>query len=310
MMPFAWGVAFALPPLAVLAQIPLFAGIGMIEGTSIALTTTVVALMLSGTLNAGMGAGFIAAWSETLETLLAAPSLWGLLRHRDKAERAPDPEHANGLLVILFAMSLAGTTLGIAAWSIKPELQAILAPMLVLTIFGACLFACLLGAIAEPRQRRLAPRVAQRVQAELLLGGKRYAGRLSDISVHGARFMAEDEVAQQVRALTGMLTLTGAAGATTLPVQLSRQTEADGRSAFGLAFTGRTVGEFATVVRLAHKTGDDYADLCDARAKPAGLTRLFAASGLRGVVAFFKKIAPPTRAEARWIPLHRRTRAH
>jgi len=185
-----------------------------------------------------------------------------------------------------------------------------LAPALVLTIFGACLFACLLGAIAKPRQRRLSPRVARRVEAELLLGGKHYAGRLADISVHGARFQTDEDVGPQIRALTGMLTLKGAAGATTLPVQLSRLTEADGRSAFGLSFTGRTVGEFATVVRLAHKTGDDYADLCDARAKPAGLTRLFAVSSLRGVAAFFKKISPPARREPRWVPIRRRTRAH
>ena len=45
-------------------------------------------------------------------------------------------------------------------------------------------------------------------------------------------------------------------------------------TAFGLAFTGRTVGEFATVVRLAHRSGDAYADICDARAKPMGVMKL------------------------------------
>jgi hypothetical protein len=145
----------------------------------------------------------------------------------------------------------------------------------------------------------------RRIEAELLLGGKRHPGRLTDISVHGARFVAEDLVQLSARALTGQLTLKTPTGETILPVQLSRQIEAGGRSAFGLSFTGRTVGEFATVVRLAHRSGDAYADLCDARAKPAGIARLFAASSWRGIWAFLRKLTPPTRSDAKWIPLRR-----
>lgn len=305
MLPFAWAIAFALPPLAVLLRIDLFGAIGMIEGAGVSLAATVVALALAGTLNAGMRDGFIAAWSEMLESLVSAPSLAALMGRRERAERVPDPEHANGLLVVLFAIALAGTTAGVAAWSLRPEYQPMLAPLLALTLFGACLFACLLGAIAEPRQRRLSPRVARRVDAELLLGGEKYVGRLADISVHGARFVADEMVELSARALTGQLTLKTAAGTATLPVQLSRQMEAAGRSAFGLSFTGRTVGEFATVVRLAHRTGDAYADLCDARAAPAGPARLFATATFRGLWAFLRKLTPPTRSDAKWIPIRR-----
>lgn len=305
LLPFAWAIAFALPPLAVLLRIDLFGGVGMIEGAAVSLGATVVALGLAGALNAGMRDGFIAAWSEMLESLISAPSLATLMGRRETAERVPDPEHANGLLVVLFAISLAGTTAGISAWFLRPEYQAMLAPSLALTLFGACLFACLLGALAEPRQRRLSPRVARRVEAELLLGGEKYVGRLADISVHGARFLADDAVELSARALTGQLTLKTSTGRTTLSVQLSRQTESGGRSAFGLSFTGRTVGEFATVVRLTHRSGDAYADLCDARATPAGFTRLLAASSWRGIWAFLRKLAPPTRGQAGWVPIRR-----
>jgi hypothetical protein len=147
--------------------------------------------------------------------------------------------------------------------------------------------------------------VSRRVEAELLLGGEKYVGRLADISVHGARVLADDAVELSARALTGQLTLKTPTGRTTLPVQLSRQTESGGRCAFGLSFTGRTVGEFATVVRLTHRTGDAYADLCDARAAPAGFARLFAASSWRGIWAFLRKIAPPTRSQAGWVPIRR-----
>jgi len=308
LMPFAWALAFALPPLAVLLRIELFGGIGMIEGAAVTLATTITALALAGTLNAGMRDNLIAGWSEMLESLLSAPSLASLMTRREKAERVPDPEHANGLLVVLFAIALAGTTAGVAGWYLRPEYQHMLAPLLGLTIFSACLFACLLGAIAEPRQRRLSPRMNRRVDAELLLGGETYTGRLADISVHGARFLAEEIVDMNARALTGQLTLKTPSGTTILPVQLSRQTTASGRSAFGLSFTGRTVGEFATVVRLAHRSGDAFADACDARAKPAGLARLFAASSWRGIWAFLRKLSPPTRDDSRWIPIRRPSR--
>ncbi len=305
-LPFAWAIAFALPPFALLMQIPLFSGIDRIEGAAVSLAASIIALTMAGTLNAGMRGGVIAVWSEMLESLLSAPSLFALFGRRiDAGKATPEPEHANGLLVILFAVSLAGTTAGVAAWFLKPELQAMLAPLLSLTIFDACLFACLLGAIAEPRQRRLSPRVSRRVEATLLLGGERYIGRLADISVHGARFLAEEIVDLQALALAGVLTVKNAQGEATLPVQLSRQLETSGRSAFGLSFTGRTVGEFATVVRLAHRSGDAYADLCDARAQPAGLARLVTALGLRGIWAFMRKLTPPTRAEAKWIPIRR-----
>jgi hypothetical protein len=304
LLPFAWAAAFAIPPLAVLLRIDLFGPIGILEGTAASLAALLTALTLAGTMNAGMRDNLIATWSEMLESLISAPSLFALMR-RDKADRIPDPEHANGLLVVLFAIALAGTTAGVSGWFLRPEYQHMLAPLLGLTLVGACLFACLLGAIAEPRQRRLAPRMARRVQAELLLGGEKYNGRLADISVHGARFLAEEIVDLGARALTGQLTLTTPAGKTTLPVQLSRQTESGGRSAFGLSFTGRTVGEFATVVRLAHRDGDAYADLCDARARPAGIARLFAASSWRGVFAFLRKLTPPSRSDAKWIPIRR-----
>jgi hypothetical protein len=200
-------------------------------------------------------------------------------------------------------LTLAGTTAGVAAWFLKPELHAIITPLLTLTIASACLFACLLGAIAEPRQRRLSPRVNRRVQAQLLLGGETYVGRLADISVHGARFLAEEVIDERVLALAGVLTIKTPQGESALPVQLSRQNETAGRSALGLSFTGRTVGEFATVVRLAHRSGDAYADLCDARARPAGAARLVTTLGLRGIWAFLRKLTPPTRGD--WIPIRR-----
>ncbi|MEQ1866953.1 MAG: PilZ domain-containing protein [Micropepsaceae bacterium] len=305
-LPFVWATAFALPPLALLLQIPLYGNVGIWDATAAALASLFVALAMTGALNAGMRGGVIAVWSEMLETLLSAPSLFTLYTRRaDTAKSIPEPEHANGLLVVLFAISLAGTTAGTAAWFVKPELWPVLTPLLALTLVGACAFACLLGAIAEPRQRRMSPRVTRRVSAHLLMGGEKFLGRLADISVHGARFIADECVELHARAMAGQLIITTPQGTTTLPVQLSRQTEAGGRSAFGLSFTGRTVGEFAAVVRLAHRSGDAYADMLDARAKPAGLTRLLTLSGLRGIWAFLRKLNPPTHAEAKWVPIKR-----
>jgi cellulose synthase (UDP-forming) len=307
LMPFAWSIAFAVPPLALLLSVPIFGNVEPVSATIVSLAAVITAIAMAGALNAGMRGRLIGAWSEVLESFLTAPSLMQIIFRRAKPERAPAPEHANGLLVVVFAIALAGTTLGVTAWFTKPELQGAIAPMLGLTLFTAALLACLLGAIAEPRQRRLAPRVKRRLSAELLIGGNTVVGRLADVSVHGAQFIANDTVDLPARALTGQLTLEGPQGKTTLPVQLSRQIEAYGRPAFGLSFTGRTVGEFATIVRLAHKTGDAYADLCDARAKRAGLTRLFTSLSWRGIFSLWRKVNPPP-AHATWIPLRRLSR--
>ena len=196
----------------------------------------VVALSLSGALHAGLGGGFIAMWSELLKSLLSMPGVIALLGgRRDGIAQKLNADHAASLLIVLFAIGLAGTTAGIAAWFMKPELQTQMAPQLAATLFSACVVALLLGAISEQRQRRMSPRVTRRFEAVLLLGGERYRGRLVDISVHGAQFVAESVIDASARAFAGKLTLTTESeDITELPVQLSRQTERDGCSAFGL----------------------------------------------------------------------------
>jgi hypothetical protein len=165
----------------------------------------------------------------------------------------------------------------------------------------------LLGAISEQRQRRLSPRVPRRFEAQLLLGGEQYRGMLADISVHGARFVADGVVDMSASALAGKLTLTAEDSVMELPVQLSRQIEDEGRSAFGLSFTGRTVGEFATVVRLAHRSASRFADLCDARAQPTGPARLFALLTLRGIGTLFSWAKPKPRPRQRLAPARKRS---
>jgi cellulose synthase (UDP-forming) len=301
LLPFAWAMLFAIPPLAVLLNVPLIAALTASEGILVSLGAFFTALMMAGTLNAGMRNLLIGMWSEQLESLLSAQSAMSMLRGRQTDESTPDVDSASNLLVVLFALLLAGTTASVAALYLKAAMHPALASAGALTIFSACFVACLLGAIAEPRQRRLSPRVNRRFQAELLLGGETFFGRLSDISVHGARFIADELVDLPARAFAGVITLNGPSGRSTLPVQLSRQTESAGRTAFGLAFTGRTVGEFATVVRLAHKSGDAYADICDARAKPMGVMKLLPILTLRGIGTFFSRLLVRRQPKAQFI---------
>ena len=306
--PFAWAVAIAIPPLAVLLRVPLITSASISEGVIASLGATIVALLMSGSLYAGIRSNIIAMWSEMLELFLSTPSLLTLMRGRDTGENALNIDRANNLLVILFALLLAGTTASVAALSLQPVYQNMASAAASVTIFTACFFACLLGAVAEPRQRRLSPRMSRRFHAELLLGGETFFGRLADISVHGARFIADELVDIPARAIAGVITLNSPNGKSILPVHLSRQSESSGRTAFGLSFTGRTVGEFATVVRLAHRSGDAYADLCDARAKPAGVMRLVPLLTLRGFVEFLRKLIAPGRSGAKHIPLKRNSK--
>ena len=302
--PFMWSALIAIPPIAVLLNIPILAGASSNDGILIALSGIIIALIMSGTVYSGFRSLLIGMWSEILETFLSAPSILLMMRGRDPAQTTPYVERADSLLITTFALLLAGTAASVTIYNFKPEIQSLLAAPAALTIFSACFVACLLGAIAEPRQRRLSPRINKRHHAELLLGGERFFGRLADVSVHGARFIADELVDLPARAMRGVITLEGPTGKSKLPVQLSRQTEASGRSAFGLSFTGRTVGEFATVVRLAHRSGDAYADLCDARAKPTSLLRLLPILTLRGLGDFFHRMIFRRKPSAEFVRLN------
>lgn len=291
-LPFAWTLKLAIPAIAVLLNVPLIAGQSATGSIAASLAALVLALMMSGTLFSGIRAPVVATWSEMLESFLGAPALVRVLLGREHPEGTPRIDRANGLLVVSFALLLAGTTMGVAGLGIAGTIHVPQATPAALTIVMAFMFACLIGAIAEPRQRRLSPRVNRRLQAELLLGGETFFGRLADISVHGARFVADEMVDLPARAIAGIITLESPTGRTTLPVQLSRHVDTGGRSAFGLSFTGRTVGEFATVVRLAHRSGDTYADICDARARPLGILRMSPRLALRGITAFLTGLIP------------------
>ncbi len=295
LLPFAWILRLAIPAIAVILNIPLIAGHTVAETIIASLAGVTLAMVMAGALFSGIRSPVIAIWSELLESFLTAPALVRLLRGYEDTAGPVHVDRASSLLVLSFALLLAGTTAGVIVLSIADAPNLPLAAPAALTIFMAFLFACLIGAVAEPRQRRLSPRVNRRLQAELLLGGETFFGRLADISVHGARFVADELVDLPARALAGIITLDSPAGRTTLPVQLSRQTETGGRSAFGLSFTGRTVGEFATVVRLAHRSGDAYADICDARARPAGLLKLSSRLVTRGMTAFLQGLLPRPR---------------
>jgi cellulose synthase (UDP-forming) len=298
-LPFAWTLKILIPAIAVLTSVPLISGDTAVGSIAVSVAGIVLALMMSGALFSGIRTPVIATWSEMLESFLSIPALVHMVRGRENPEGTPRIERANGLLILSFALLLAGTTMGVGSLGLAGPIEIPLATPAVLTIIMAFLFACVIGAIAEPRQRRLAPRINRRLQAELLLGGETFFGRLADISVHGARFIADELVDLPARALAGIITLDSPTGRTTLPVQLSRHVETGGRSAFGLSFTGRTVGEFATVVRLAHRSGDSYADICDARARPIGILRMSPSLALRGIFTFVRSIFQLRRTTSR-----------
>lgn len=283
LLPFAWLARIVIPALAVLLSLPLIGGEADATSILLVIIGLLLPLMLSGTLLSGLRTLHMGMWTEMLETALAVPALQRMMRGLDSASAMHAIDRANGLLIVMFALLLAGTTVGIVAVNVKGGAAAAHAGAAALTIFSAFAFACLIGAIAEPRQRRLSPRMNRRMQAGLLLGGETFFGRLADISVHGARFVADERIDMPARGLAGVIMLDGPAGRTELPVQLSRQIDAEGHSVFGLSFTGRTVGEFATVVRLAHRSGDAYLDLCDARAKPLALRWMSPLLALRGL---------------------------
>lgn len=107
-----------------------------------------------------------------------------------------------------------------------------------------------LGAVAERRERRTAPRAAAQVAARLILDGQPIDVTVQEMSINGARVTVPSDLKVAAR-MTGTLVFAENAGeaAVETPVAIVGRRSLDGRSSLGLRFFGQGAERFRLIAR-------------------------------------------------------------
>jgi hypothetical protein len=280
--PYAWFILLSVAPLAILSGARLWGG----EVSNFASygPLSVFALV-------GLSAAVLSGWRHSAAaTFMDMAVQLSLLRPMTAliAGRAPGSiRQAVIAPMILLALSLAAAGFGGAKLAAQPGLAMWLSPLLVLTALSLAISLGALGAIREPRQKRAAPRLPAFMDAELIVGARRLRGHLADISIQGARFVAEGVQNGGMPAVGGLIRVVGPHGPINLPVQLSRAAAEGEDTSFGLRFTGRQLIAFAQAVTLVYRSQERFAAARDARGRaPNGVFATLRAFG-NGVRALF-----------------------
>jgi PilZ domain len=287
--PFAWIALLAAAPLAVLTGSRLWGGpIDLFA--SLAPFAVLSALLVSALTQSGWRHSAAALFVDIAVQLKLAGPMLSLI-----SRTAPTIAARSAIVpTILAALSFAALGFGAAKLAAAPYYALWLGPLLALSALS--LFASLgaLGAIHEPRQKRAAPRLPTDMEAELVAGARRIPGRLADISIQGARFVAGDGKVLDVHAVGGLIRIVGPHGPINLPVQLSRAAPEAGHMTFGLRFTGRQLVAFANAVTLVYRTQERFARARDLRGRaPNGVMATLKAigNGVRALVTFKRAAA-------------------
>lgn len=287
--PYAWVILLTAPALAVLAGTALWGGPASLFLT-LAPFGVLATVMVSAVVQSGWRHSAAALFVDTAVSFTLVRPSFALI-----AGASPRIATQTVLLpTILTAVSLAALGFGCAKLAAQPSLWSFLAPLLTLCAIGLTLSLGAMGAIQEPKQKRAAPRLPTDMEAELVAGGRRITGRLADISIQGARFVADDTAPLDLSVVGGLIRIVGPHGPIHLPVQLSRAASETGHMTFGMRFTGRQLIAFANAVTLVYRTQERFAQARDLRGRaPNGALATLKAlgNGLRALVSFRRAAA-------------------
>lgn len=287
--PFALIAVLIAPPLAVLSGVRLWGG-PLDLFASLAPLAVLSTMMVSAAAQSGWRHSAAALFIDiAVQFKLARPVLTLI------AGGTPQISVKTSLLPSgIAAIALAALGLGAAKLAANPGLAAWIAPLLLLCAVAIAAALGALGAIREPRQKRAAPRLPADMDAELIAGGRRIPGRLADISIQGARFVASENKPLDLAVVGGLIRIVGPHGPINLPVQLSRAAPDMGHMTFGMRFTGRQLIAFANAVMLVYQTQERFARARDIRGRaPNGMLATLKAlgNGVRALVSFRRPAA-------------------
>lgn len=265
--PYAWILLFMTPALAVFAGVTLWGGPASLF-TTLAPFGVLATVLVSAVAQSGWRHSAAALFVDTAVSFTLVRPSFALI-----AGGSPRIGQRTVILpTILTAFSLAALGLGCAKLAAQPGLWPWLAPLLTLCALGLTLSLGAMGAIGEPKQKRAAPRLPTDMDAELIAGGRRIPGRLADISIQGARFVADEAKPLDLTVVGGLIRIVGPHGPINLPVQLSRAAPDMGHMTFGMRFTGRQLIAFANAVTLVYQTQERFARARDLRGRaPNGM---------------------------------------
>ena len=239
---------------------------------------------------------------ETLLGLLMLRPLLATLRH----PRAPDfkvtpkgetlDDDFVSPLVRPFYVIFAITALALpmAVWRLwaEPQHRGLIAITAAWEIFNLLVLLGALGALFERKQRRVVPRLAADLPAELLtVDGSRIPGRIDNLSTGGAQFMAVDLPGPE---LDGATEIEVRAPHLADPVRLAIHVRSRRGRACGLAFAAGEA-QFRPIVSLVHGDSGRWAAVwADPNRGSVGLQafRTMAQVGLAALLLHARHIVP------------------
>lgn len=287
--PFAWIALLAAAPIAALTGERLWGGPVSLFA-SLAPFAVLAMLMVSAVTQSGWRHSAAALFVDiAVQFKLAGPML-RLLSGRTPSIAAKSA----AIPTTMTAIALAGLGFGAANLAANPSLAIWLWPLTAMCAVSLIMSLGALGAIQEPRQKRAAPRLPTDMDAELVAGARRIPGRLADISIQGARFVADEGKPLDMSVVGGLIRIVGPHGPINLPVQLSRAAPDMGHMTFGLRFTGRQLIAFANAVTLVYRSQERFARARDLRGRaPNGMLATLKAlgNGVRALVTLRRRAA-------------------
>ena len=197
---------------------------------------------------------------ETLLGLLMLRPLWATLRrpHAPDFKVTPKGEQLDQDFIsplvrpfyVVFAITLATLPVGLWRIWIDPGHRDLITITLGWEMFNLFVLFAALGALFERKQRRIVPRLKANLVAWLIQDGQRIAGRITNLSMGGLRFVADGRAAL-ARASGDPIAIEVAAPHHPQPMRLRVLLRAQHAGVFGLAFD-EDPAQFGRVVSLVH----------------------------------------------------------
>ncbi|MNK79120.1 Cellulose synthase catalytic subunit [UDP-forming] [compost metagenome] len=233
---------------------------------------------------------FVSEVYELLQAFYTFPGILRVLRNPrspgfavtpkgETADRDAFSELARPLFLV-YALTWFTLAFGAARWFLVPEERTISGITMAWEVFNLLLLNAAAGVLYERRQRRSNPRMPADLPAELTLGERQLAGRITNLSVGGA-YVTADLTSTEGLAPGAPLTLHVADPAANglerhLKGRVMSATRLKaGGLGLGIQFCPATLDEKRAIVSLAHGDSQRWLEFQQSRHRHPGIIRSF-----------------------------------
>jgi len=221
---------------------------------------------------------------ETLLGLLMLRPLWSTLRrpHAPDFKVTPKGEHLDQDFVsplvrpfyVVFAITFAALPIGLWRIWMDADHRGLVVITMGWEIFNLFVLTAALGALFERKQRRVVPRLRSNLQACLIQDRRRIPGRITNLSMGGARFVVAPGQLPPRSGTGDMLEIEVQAPHHPEPIRLRAELRAERGGVCGLAFDPDPA-QFGLEVSLVHGDSGRWASFWDESSRDSSALHAF-----------------------------------